>query len=200
MADFRWLARIGSVAVAVTVAMAGCRTGSRGGGNGNANDNGANVVDRSDFREFTFEQASALGFCPSLDSVYQASIDRQDDGTYTLDLSVIEEGQRSVDTCLDDQDFVAVEAECIVVRELPTRSLTAAEAQRVQQVFSTVGSEYYSFDAVTCIDPCLVYLLRWDEFGTTPDLAGCVSGTVERLDRGDFSEIAAHLEDLRTVD
>jgi hypothetical protein len=194
------LARIGLVAVAVIVVTAGCQTGSRGGGPGNTNDNGSNVVDRSDFREFRFEQWSALGFCPELDSVYQASIDRQDDGTYTLDMSIIEEGQQGVDACLDDQDFVDVESDCIVVRELPTRSLTEAEVQQVQQVFSTIGSDYYSFDQVTCIDPCLVYWLSWDDVATTPDVAGCVSGTVERLDRDDFAEIAALLEDLRTAD
>jgi hypothetical protein len=202
VAEFKRLARIGPLAVAVTVTMAGCHAGSRtrGHGNGNANANGANVVDRSDFREFRFTQGRALGFCPDLDSVYEASIDLQDDGTYTLEMSIIEEGEQEVDACMDNADLVDVEADCVVVRELPSRSLTAAEAQHVREVFSTIGSEYYSFDEDTCIDPCLVYWLRWDDFATTPDLAGCLSGTVERLDRSDFAEIRALLEDLRTVD
>jgi hypothetical protein len=198
--DTKRLAQVGFVAVAVMVVMAGCRAASRGNARGNGNDNSATVVDRSDFHEFRFGQGSALGFCPSLDSVFQASIDRQDDGTYTLEMSIIEAGERGVDECMDNSELVDVEADCVVVRELPSRSLTEDEAQQVLEVFSTIGSTYYFFDYETCVDPCVIYWLSWDDFATTPDVAGCLSGTVERLDRGDFAEIRSLLEDLRTVD
>jgi hypothetical protein len=130
--------------------------------------------DLSAFQRFEYAQMPALGFCPSLDAIYRASITRQSDGTYSLEMSTITEGEQGVDTCLDDEIGFTV-PECIVVHEMPARILTDQEVQQVQDVFSDVGVET-RLRGMMCIDPCVVFEYRWDDLALTDAEVGCGPG------------------------
>lgn len=152
--------------------------------------------DRSDFSVFTFEQSPALGFCPDLEAPYKATIRRLDDGWYRLEMSLVEKGQRGVDTCVNDSgDEYWLGADCFVVRQLPARDLTAGEVQRVLDVFNEVGITG-KFVPSICVDPCRVNTFTWDDFSINDGLVGCIEGWQEYLDQAEQTEIVNLLNDL----
>jgi hypothetical protein len=150
--------------------------------------------DQSAFITFHYAQRPALGFCPNVNAVYEATVTRQEDGSFLLEMSVIEEGDPDSSECLDPGEII--EVECAVVRELPARTLTPEEAQRVLTAFRDIRTETVHFDGI-CIDPCLVPIFQWDELILTNTPAGCITGPVEVLASGTYQVMTALLEDLR---
>ena len=163
------------------------------------------ATDQAAFTRFEFTQSPALGFCPRIDAVGSAVIQRQDDGTYALEMAVLEQGDSAADACLEDvigaitPDGTWVEVDCVVIRPLVSRTLTAAEMDRVTGVFQSVELSCMSFGerGGICIDPCAVDGFDWDGFSTSDTLAGCFDHSVEALVSAEADEIRALLEELR---
>jgi len=153
------------------------------------------VRDESGFREFSYTQMPALGFCPSTEGVFGASITLQDDGSYVLAVSVVTGQEDSNGDC--DEGSVVVLGACLQVEALPARSLSTSEAEQVLDAFREIKMVTTTFSGAICIDPCVIPVFAWDEFSTTPTPAGCITEPVELLDAATADHILAVLETLR---
>jgi hypothetical protein len=153
------------------------------------------VLDESNFQEFEYAQQGAEGFCPVLDVVYQATLTRQPDGSITFAASMIEEGEPGSANCRDVGD--SSQPECIVVRELPKRTLTQQEVARVENTFGSMSVRWVPYGDRGGFDPCLVRTFRWDD-SECNTLYGCVveSGRVLEVDPDDLVELLVLLEEL----
>ena len=149
------------------------------------------VVDVSPFSEFHFERRSALGFCPPLDAVFSASIQARV-GSYQLEMSVLQAGQRGTDACVPG---CCAATECAVAVSQPPRDMTDAESARMRALFSRQRM-YFEPDP-TCefivYDPCLINQARWDAL--TVDDYPCTTG--RRIDAAQVETLTAFLEGLR---
>lgn len=136
--------------------------------------------DFSDFDEFEFSQQRALGFCPLLDAPARASIRRQD-GAYTFEISLIEAGDRSAgDAC---EDAFVRNVDCVVIRDLAARELSADEAQRVRDAFSSVAIVRGTLPNGVCNDPCRIIRASWDGVGAASDLSACATSGDRTFDQ-----------------
>ena len=88
------------------------------------------VQDVSGFAVFHFEQLGALGYCPDKDVPYKATITRQADGSYLLEMSVFEADTSESEEC--SEDLYDIDGYCLAVSELPARVLTDEESQQVR--------------------------------------------------------------------
>ena len=148
--------------------------------------------DLSDFQEFEFSRRSALGFCPPVDAVFSVTIRRDESERFLLEMSVLEQGDESVNDCED----VLGSTGCLVIRELPARVLTERKIAQVRAVFRAVTVETVLYFP-TCVDPCVINLARWDDLELT-DHKGCPSfGSYLSYEQMD--EVIALLEGLRRV-
>ncbi len=173
----------GLLAIALITVMSGAECSLDGG----------SERDFSDFTVFEFTQSPALGFCPNLEIPYQVTIQKLGDGSYQLDMSVLDEGESGADECLED---VISDTTCIIVRELATRQLTTSEIERVRSVFSSVLIKTEIYPSM-CIDPCLIDSFVWDDFSIDAEPVGCISGAVDILDSTTFNKIIILLNELR---
>lgn len=149
------------------------------------------VVDVSPFSEFHFERRSALGFCPPLDAVFSASIQARP-GSYQLEMSVLQAGQRGSDACVPD---CCAATECSVAVAQPPRDMTDAEIARMRAVFSQLRM-YFEPDptcAFIAYDPCLINQARWDAL--TLDDYPCTTG--RRIDAAQVETLTTFLDGLR---
>jgi hypothetical protein len=150
------------------------------------------TLDLSGFNEFHFERTHGLGFCPPLDAVYAASLHTLG-GRYTLDMSILVEGQQAVDSCVPT---LPSEVDCATIRTLPPRALTDSEIQSMREVFGAVRV-FPESDAICrqfIVDPCLINTASWD----TLHLQDYVCSGGNRMDADQVSSIGAFLEELRS--
>ena len=147
------------------------------------------------FEHFEYEQHSALGFCPTLDAVTQATIDRQPDGSYWVELSVIEAGDPNTDDC--SQLLGVLGTDCAVLHELPGRQMTNGEVARMLAVFALIELREACFPELVCVDPCRIDVYQWDDWSIQAGVAGCVYGCSQMLASEEIAEIQALLEELR---
>ncbi len=88
---------------------------------------------------------------------------KEADGGYRLEMSVLEEGQRGVVDCLENFVFVQPDV-CATARPLPARRLSPEEAQAALQLFSAIRIFTAPDPICECIvfDPCVVRSFQWD--------------------------------------
>jgi len=114
------------------------------------------------FGSFVYSQEPAFGFCPELGAVYRAQIALKDGACpaeFILEMSVLEEGTRGVDPCLDLHSVV----DCVKETVLPPRVLTDVE---VSDLFSTSTAAWGLIrdepdPNCEAIDPCVVQVFDW---------------------------------------
>ena len=124
-------------------------------------------IDFSGFQRFRYSQQGALGFCVELNKVFAATVTRDAAGggesRYVLNLSILKEGKRGVDPCLDNQGIFT--AECPVEVQLPERRLEDEEVQAMKNLFVAV-TVFPGPDAIcqcVAIDPCVIQFFTWDD-------------------------------------
>ncbi|MBI4604856.1 MAG: hypothetical protein HY721_23075 [Planctomycetes bacterium] len=121
--------------------------------------------DVSGFRRFEYHQDPGLGFCPELDRVFTASIERQGNGAYRLEVAVLREGDPATDDCLIELRGIP----CAVLEPLPPRDLTSEEVRRTLEAFSEVQVRGEADPICQCIaiDPCRIASFQWDEWAAS---------------------------------
>jgi hypothetical protein len=167
-------------------------------------------VDLSDFREFEFSQGVYFGGCyDGDDRDYSVWIRRQDDGSYTVEFSAVEDyGESSLwwedvdswgnSTGRTELSYYQGE---IIVPAQPPRTLTDAEVQRVLEVFRSLTIHSVMTDG-NCWDFCKFLTPRWDDFQpeTQEVVPGCEVERIDVLDSADLAEIIDLLDELRQGD
>ena len=116
--------------------------------------------DLSNFDRFRLHYSPGFGFCPQLNSVYEATITAGLNGGYQLEMSVLRAGQPG-EKCLE---FFLGEVQCAVIDVLPARELTAGEAAEMLALFSDLKI-FLDRDAICdciAIDPCRIGNFNWD--------------------------------------
>jgi hypothetical protein len=195
----RWAGRTGFFSVLLVALVAGCT------GQGSASGGGADVRDFSDFSEFSLKREAGLGFCPLFDVVFEATIVRDEAGSYVANISSLSEGAAGSKNCLDwiGDEFVGgifssggQEYECVVQMEMPEQVLTADQAAEVLDVFSAVviSNTESSFCQHGSMDPCLISSYTFDSF----EVSGFPCGT-PRMASGQAERIIDLLEALRAA-
>lgn len=123
--------------------------------------------DYSDFEEFRLDQEEYLGLCVDLDSVYSATIRRQSDDGYTVQLNIVTEINYDIPNCPVDttpnHDFPSFA--CPTLNALAERPMSAAEAEQMKSLFSRVrfsSDGIFTPCAFSICDPCSLTLLTWD--------------------------------------
>lgn len=117
--------------------------------------------DHSDFNLFHLAYFPGLGFCPQINSVFEATITAELDGDYRLELVMLRPGQPE-EPCLK---FFLGELPCAVPEALPARNLTDGEVAEMLALFSDLKI-YMEADAICdciAIDPCRIGSFNWDE-------------------------------------
>jgi photosystem II stability/assembly factor-like uncharacterized protein len=121
-------------------------------------------IDLHEFGGFEFRREHALGFCPPLGSVYDAQLlDGDEIGNIVFYHDTLEAGVPGVDHC----DAEIPGDNCAVIRSHPMRTLGAAEAARVRDVFSHIEVQSRALPFCGAIDPCLLNSFRWDRMTLT---------------------------------
>ena len=130
------------------------------------------VVDRSDFRFFTFFARPAFGYCPALGGASHVFMSVRD-GVITREAAVIVEGAPGDPDCLDGVTTVPPVA-CPREITLPPRVLTTDEAERVRNAFSSIERERLQNPDCKRIafDPCLLNEFTWDNAQITDFICG----------------------------
>jgi hypothetical protein len=150
------------------------------------------MLDLSAFAVFHFERTASFGFCPPLNAVFEATIRSAPAGRYELAMSLLARGADEVDDCLPI--YYSTE-QCYVVRELPTRDLTASEKDQVRNAFAAVpvfdGPDPQCEHIV--VDACLVNRVTWDSVDANDH--PCTSGS--RIGSAQMTAIVRLLESLR---
>ena len=124
-------------------------------------------LDLSDFEEFRME-TSAWGCYPATQgAVFDATIRREPEGTYTVEMRLIGEGQEGIGECSDDT-MVQVcptgdlaDATCAPLIEVPLRNLTEEEVVSMRDVFRRV---WIRTQTVSPCFPLVVDPLSYTEF------------------------------------
>jgi hypothetical protein len=127
------------------------------------------TFDRSEFNVFTFDQRSAFGFCPKLDSVSSFVLLERPEG-FLLDAKVFVAGAEGDPDCIPE-----VTTSCVREITLPSRTLTADELARVRTAFSAIVREQQQSPDCkrgVSFDPCLINELRWDNSAITDFACG----------------------------
>ena len=150
------------------------------------------------FTRFSYEQHPAFGFCPALDAVFRAEIERDASGAHRVTLTVLEVVPRDVagDACIDVLDEIP-EGSCARARQLPARTLTADEVARLAQTFNEVTPRLLMEPDPLCgaIDPCTVHDFVWDDIEATDEPCSNTRLTFE-----DTELLERRVEDLRVAD
>jgi hypothetical protein len=156
--------------------------------------------DLTDFNEFRYHAGRGVGFCPTLDSVYTATISKNEDGSCAIEMSIVVLRQDAPEGCPGIREFedplVAGDDECLELIEFPIRSLTESEVQKMEAVFGSIEIKY---NPVGCVDPCLVHAIAWDSYAVSTPI-GCLNTYVETVDKETEKEIIAFLNSLRQVE
>ena len=118
------------------------------------------LIDESGFTRFHYSLHSGLGFCPGVDPVFEATIEKTGNGSYRFEHSVLEEGAPGDPGCLPD----VITGDCLVAVTRPARDLVPAEVERVLSEFEEVRIHLESAAICDCIafDPCLIRRFSWD--------------------------------------
>lgn len=116
--------------------------------------------DHSGFDRFHLAYFPGLGFCPQINSVFEATITAEPDGDYRLELVILRPGQPG-EPCLK---FFLGEIPCAVPEELPVRNLTDDEVAQMLALFSDLKVHLEADPICDCIaiDPCRIGSFNWD--------------------------------------
>jgi len=150
--------------------------------------------DHSDFEVFRFRLEPGLGFCPEDDVVFTGELRKEPDGAYRLEMSILEKlGVWGVDDCAEEYAW-----DCLVLRELPARYLSADETEELLEIFRSVTVETVLYFPM-CIEWCVFHLAQWDdrELSANKGCWGFVPYQV--LSDAQMAEIIAFLEQLRAA-
>ncbi len=137
--------------------------------------------DLSNFDEFEF---GVRGTKRDEGIIYDAYITKQEDGQYLLQMTIVV----SDDPQSNDQ---------YTLEELPERTLTEQEAQRMRQVFSAVRITTTP-DFQCCISHVWYNEVRWDDLETSSG-PSCSDSEFDYMKRKAMAQIANFLESLRTT-
>ena len=145
---------------------------------------------KSDFDRFHLRFSPGLGFCPEIGSVFEATITREVDDSYRLELVILRVGKLG-EPCIFD--FIG-DVNCAVPEELPARDLTGAEIAQMLALFTDMEVYLEAHHICECIaiDPCRIGYFTWDDQGFSDFL--CSS---RRLADGQAQDILEFLESLR---
>lgn len=148
------------------------------------------TFDESGFARFHYSLHSGLGFCPVLDRVFEATIEKIDGGSYRFTHSVLEEGTPGDPECLPE----VISSPCAVAVARPPRALTPAEAGRVRVEFEEIRVHLSNEPICNCIafDPCRITRFDWDGANASDFLCGAPF-----LPQTEAEGIADLLESLR---
>lgn len=117
--------------------------------------------DYSSFQAYSFRQAPGLGFCGDTDRVFSSQITRTDEGAMMFASSILALAGPDPTDC---EDGVAAQEGCFRSKVLPPRTLRAAEANKVEAIFSKIS--YHRNPEKICreiaFDPCLIDKHAWD--------------------------------------
>ena len=147
-------------------------------------------IDESGFTVFHYSLHPGLGFCPGVDSVFEANIEKTGNGSYRFEHSVLEERSPGDPGCLPD----VITGACLVAVTRPARDLTPAEAERVLAEFAEVQIRLENSSLCDCIafDPCRIQQFSWDGALASDFLCGAPF-----LDGDEAAGISDLLESLR---
>lgn len=118
-------------------------------------------ADASGFARFSLSFSPGLGFCPQIGKVFEASITHEDDGSYSLELSILIAGEPG-DECLPD---IIGNVPCARVVALEPRRLGNDEIAEMLGLFTNMEVYHEPHQICNCIaiDPCRIGNFRWDE-------------------------------------
>jgi hypothetical protein len=128
-------------------------------------------LDLSDFEEFRVE-TSAWNCCPATQgAVFDATIRREPNGTYTVEMRVVGEEQQGIGECSDDtmvqvcptSDFA--NATCAPLIDVPLRDLTEEEVVGMRDLFRRVRirTQPVSPCFPLLVDPLSYTKFTWDD-------------------------------------
>jgi hypothetical protein len=127
------------------------------------------------WRQLTVEREGAFGFCPPLGTVFRAKLAFNERACpaveYRLELSIIEEGVRGKDACLENV-WVPGDVDCVKETQLPPRILTGEDFTALgveATVFEVLSEKLLNEPHPNCgaIDPCLVNVFNLDALRVT---------------------------------
>lgn len=127
------------------------------------------------FTEFEISQIPALDYCPELGKPFRALVRQDAAGRYTLDLTLIEDGDPAIDECAD---LGLTNTDCGVLRTMPSRLLTDEEAALLRSASRSVKIHTVSVGS-QCFDPCVVVIARWNAAEYPSTFFGCGPGDAE---------------------
>lgn len=147
--------------------------------------------DYSDFDEFSLDREEYLDLCVDLDSVYSATIRRQPDDGFTVQLNIVTEIRYEVPDCPVDTTPGSNDPgyTCPTLNALAERPISGAEVERMNDLFSRVHFEYDGIFGLSSgpFDPCSFTILAWDGRPGRPDL----------IDYEYLADVQEFLESLR---
>ena len=152
----------------------------------------ARIVDLSGFREFEFTHGEAMGGCS--EDYYKAVIRRQNDGSYTLEITDL--GTWTGVYGGRWEDYIGSGGESAAKTDSTTRPLTDAEVQKLLEAFRSV--RIIGQDSWICTDGCDFYNLRWDDFNPYAGY-GCSDEFDNELSGGELERIAGVINELRNA-
>jgi hypothetical protein len=122
------------------------------------------LIDRSGFSKFRYTQTPALGFCPEVDEVFEATITRGELGL-VLALSILrEDDPDSPERCAWSEEHHVVGVGCVHPVVSEPRILSEDEAELVRTVFAALEELEGPDPICNCvaIDPCRIRIFAWD--------------------------------------
>lgn len=137
-----------------------------------------------------------MGFCPNLDLPVHASIRRQTDQRYRLEISWLEEGNPETDECLDiPNSSDCLDLECPIIRRVAPRLLTTGEASHVREAFRAIRIHHWVQFDPNCgaADPSRYILARWDHVSA---VEYCFPVSDGLLDADEFARLATLFQGL----
>lgn len=87
---------------------------------------------------FTMRQAGGLGFCPTTEGIFEATVSAGADGGFTLTSSRLIEGDPTTDTCLE---LAIPERICFVEVPLSERVLTDEQVEEVRSLLGAIPAD-----------------------------------------------------------
>lgn len=149
------------------------------------------VVDVSDFREFRLEQEIWLFPCIDAGDVFEAHIERTDEGAYIATVDLFESAQYDATDC---DDGVREGNYCVITRRVGPFTLTTVQSNELDELFGQVRIEQgIPLDCfLTVSDPCLLTDFVWDKYS----VGGFYYCESPRVQPDDGAAIVAFLSEI----